>query len=140
MKQQDGAVILSQHGYKLTKQRSAILDVITHSRKHLTPGAIYDKVRRTHPGVGLTTVYRTLDIMTELGLVDRVHLGNTCRSYSAQERGHRHNLVCTRCGLVIEFTGCDLEALSERLSQETGFKVEGHLLQFQGLCRNCQKT
>lgn len=140
MKQRDSAVILSEHGYKLTPQRLAILDVITRSREHLTPAVIYKKVCRTHPGMGLTTVYRTLDVMTELGLVDRVHLGDTCRSYSAQERGHRHNIVCTRCGLVVDFIGCDLEDLSERLSCETGFKIEGHLLQFQGLCRNCQKT
>lgn len=136
MRTKNAPRVLSRHGYKLTPQRLAVLDVISRSGEHLTPAAIYNKVR---PGVGLTSVYRTLDILTRLKLIDRVHLGAGCRSYAVRGEGHRHNLICTQCGRVVEFEGCELDELTRRLSRKTGFQIQGHLLQFVGRCRDCQK-
>jgi Fur family ferric uptake transcriptional regulator len=132
--------VLSQRGYKLTAQRRAVINVIVNSREHLTPATLYEKVRRTYPAIGLVTVYRTLEMLHELGLICRVDLGGKSQSYTLAPLDHHHHLVCAQCGTVADFTGCDLEALQQRLSLESGFKIEGHLLHFLGHCRDCQEV
>ncbi|MBT9165708.1 MAG: Ferric uptake regulation protein [Chloroflexi bacterium] len=132
------ASVLTQKGYKLTAQRRAVIDVVVNSRQHLSPAALYERVRRTHPAIGLVTVYRTLEMLYELGLICRVHRGGKSRSYTLAPSVHHHHLVCAQCGTVADFTRCDLEVLQQRISRETGFKIEGHLLQFLGHCRDCQ--
>ena len=135
------ATLLRQHGYKLTPQRRAVLSVIALSHEHLTPAAIYEKVRQEHPNIGLVTVYRTLEVLTRLGLICEVHAGGNCRSYLMRRpTEHHHHLICSDCGTVVDFTDCDLSELEQRLSNETDFKIEGHLLEFVGQCQNCRNT
>ncbi len=135
------AGILRQRGYKLTPQRHAVLDVIAHSHDHLTPAAILDRVRQEHPGIGRVTIYRTLGLLTELGLICRVHVESTCRSYLMRRPSeHHHHLICSNCGRVVDFTDCDLSELEQRLSREAEFEIEGHLLEFHGQCRDCRET
>lgn len=134
------ASLLKQHGYKLTRQRRTVLNVIALSREHLTPATIYERVRQEHPDIGLVTIYRTLDILARLGLICEVHAGGSCRSYLIRRPSeHHHHLICSDCGTVIDFTDCDLSGLEQRLSQETGFKVDSHLLEFLGQCQNCRR-
>ncbi len=132
------ASILRQQGYKLTPQREAVLEAIFNSPGHLTPAEIYEQVHRTHPGIGLVTVYRTLNTLVKLGLVCEVHAGGKTPHYVAGNLKHHGHLICSKCGKVVDFTGCGLEELERRLARETGFKIEGHLLQFFGSCRDCQ--
>ena len=133
--------ILRQRGYKLTPQRRAVLNVIARSQDHLTPAEIYQGVHQEYPGIGLVTIYRTLDILAGLGLICEVHAGGSCRSYLLRRPSeHHHHLICSDCGKVLDFTDCDLSELEQRLSQETGFKTEGHLLEFFGCCPDCQKV
>ena len=135
------AGILRGQGYKLTPQRRAVLNVIAHSHDHLTPAAIHDRVRQEYPGIGRVTIYRTLDLLAELGLICEVHTEGTCRSYLMRRpSGHHHHLICSGCGRVVDFTNCDLSQLEQRLSRETGFAVESHLLEFHGLCHDCRET
>jgi Fur family ferric uptake transcriptional regulator len=132
--------ILRQRGYKFTSQRRAVLNAIALSREHLTPSAIYEKVHREHPGIGLVTIYRTLEILEELGLICEVHVGGNCRSYLMRRPSeHHHHMVCSDCGAVIDFVDCDLDELEQKLSHETGFEIEGHLLEFLGRCSKCKK-
>jgi len=131
---------LRQRGYKLTPQRQVVLTVIATSHEHLTPAEIYDRVKQEHPGIGLVTIYRTLDILTELGAICEVNPEGSSRSYFIRKAsGHHHHLVCSECGTVVDVTGRHLGGLEQRLSQETGFKIEGHLLEFFGRCPDCQK-
>jgi len=135
------ASMLRQHGYKLTPQRRAVLKVIAHSHDHLTPAAIHDRVRQEHPDIGLVTIYRTLDILTELELICEVHVESNRRSYLMRRPSeHHHHLVCSGCGVVVDFTDCDLNELEHRLSRQTGFKIEDHLLEFHGRCPDCKET
>ena len=130
---------LRRHSYKLTPQRRAVIRAITSSHDHLTPAAICDKVRQEHPGIGLVTIYRTLDLLADLGLICEVHSGGNCRSYLMRRpQEHHHHLICSECGTVADFTDCDLSELAHRLSRETGFEIEEHLLEFSGRCQNCQ--
>ena len=132
--------ILRQRGYKLTPQRKAVLRAIAATQNHLSTAEIYDKVRQEYPGIGLVTVYRTLDILAELGLICKVHAEGNCRSYLMRRpSGHHHHLICSECGTVADFADCDLAVLEKKLNQETGFEVGEHILQFFGLCPDCQR-
>jgi len=132
------AANLKQRGYKLTPQRCAVLKVITRSREHLAPVAIHEEARKCHIKVGLVTVYRTLEILAELGLICEVHTGGRQRNYVMRRPvGHHHHLICSDCGKVVDFAACDLDELEHKLSQKTGFKIESHILELHGRCPQC---
>ena len=133
------ATALRQHNYKLTPQRQVVIQTIISSRDHLTPAAIYERVHRDHPKIGLVTIYRTLDILARLGLICELHAGNSCRSYTISAPGHHHHLICSNCGMVVDFPGLDLAGVEQSLSRGTGFRIDGYLLEFIGLCRDCQE-
>ncbi|MFH0914394.1 MAG: Fur family transcriptional regulator [Chloroflexota bacterium] len=133
------SVALKKQGYKMTPQRRAVLNVVAASHSHLSPGEIHQQVRQEHPNIGVVTVYRTLEVLVELGLVCQVHAGGSSRSYLLRRPAeHHHHLVCSGCGTVVDFTYCEMKELEERLSHETGFKVEEHLLECFGRCPNCR--
>ena len=132
--------ILRRHGYKVTPQRRAILTAVMGSQEHLAPADIYERVSREHPGIGLVTIYRTIEILSELGLICEMHVGGSGRSYLVRRPAeHHHHLICSGCGMVVDFTDCDLGELERRLSRETDFTIDSHLLEFVGQCRNCRK-
>jgi len=130
---------LRRHGYKLTPQRRAVIRTIASSQDHLTPAGIYAKVHQDHPDIGLVTIYRTLDMLAKLELICELHAGGSCHSYTISAPEHHHHLICSNCGKVIDFIGHDLGELEQRLSLETGFEIEDHLLEFIGLCQACRK-
>ena len=131
---------LNHCGYKATPQRIAVLRAIADSKGHLTPTTLYQKVRDEQPNIGLVTVYRTLNVLAEVGLICKVHTGENARGYVRSPLEHHGHIICSDCGKVIDFTGCDLNALEQRLARETGFAIEGHLLEFFGCCRDCRKS
>lgn len=133
------AGILRQRGYKLTAQRRAILQVIASQEDHLSPETLYERTKEQCPGVGLVTVYRTLQLLDSLSLVCRVHSSAGCRDYMMRRpTEHHHHLVCSDCGRAIDFGECDLGELESRLSRQTGFEIQGHLLELYGKCGACR--
>ena len=134
------AIALRQQGLRLTTQRQAVVDVLTRATEHLTPSDILAQARQVHPKVGLTTVYRTLDLLGKAGFVEKIHMAGGCHSYALSRAGHYHNVVCSECGLVVPFLGCELDDLGEELSRELDFEVTSHWLQFFGRCSSCQKA
>lgn len=129
---------LREHRRKLTRPRQAILDIIAAAEHHLTPAEIYKRARKKYPHLGLVTVYRTLELLTELGYVQRVHFDAGCHSYvAAAGQGHAHHLVCSGCGKAQEFGDCDLEPLIASLQRKTGFKIDVHVLELMGRCPEC---
>ena len=132
---------LRRRGYKITPQRRTIIGAILDTREHLTPAAIHERVSREHACIGLVTVYRTLETLAELGLICETHAGGSCRSYLMRRpSGHHHHLICSDCGKVLDFTDCNLGELERRLAREKKFKINGHLLEFLGQCRQCRKN
>jgi len=130
---------LRSEGFKITRQRRAVLAAINESHDHMTPADIYEKALKQHPGIGLVTVYRTLEILDKLGMICEVHAGGNSRSYLMRRPlYHHHHLVCSGCGTVVDFADCDLSELADRLSRKTGFEIDGHILEFSGRCVNCR--
>ena len=137
----DSALIqseLRQQRRKLTRPRRAVLDVIARSQRHLTPAEVYRKARVKYPKIGLTTVYRTLDLLVEFGYIQRIHLEQGCHSYAATARGHGHHLVCSECVRAEEFAVCDLEPLMQALRAKTGYEIDVHMLELMGRCPTCR--
>ncbi len=129
---------LHAHQRKLTRPRRIVLEVITQAERHLTPQDVFRRARARHAALGLTTVYRTLDLLVELGYVQRIHLDGGCHSYAASAGAHGHHLVCAQCGRAEEFADCDLEPLMHALQARTGYAIEVHMLELVGRCPACQ--
>jgi Fe2+ or Zn2+ uptake regulation protein len=131
---------LQASGYRLTGPRRALVELIAASTHALDPLALYDLGRGEYPGLGLVTVYRTLEKLEELGLVQRVHQPGGCQAYLRAARGHEHLLICTSCGQALYFSGDDLADLEGRIAQRSGFAIEGHWLQLFGRCAGCRQV
>jgi Fur family ferric uptake transcriptional regulator len=129
---------LRDKGYRMTQPRRTILAVLAESDALLRPGEVLARARRHNPSLGAVTVYRTLNLLVELGFVRCIHLEDGCARYARKSRGHNHHLICIGCQAAIEFPECGLSALMNRLAKETGFQIQGHILELVGLCPNCQ--
>lgn len=130
--------LLQESGCRITSPRAAIIETILASQRGLEPLELFDLVRKTHPGIGLVTVYRTLDRLESLGLIQRVHQENGCHMVMKAAVGHEHYLFCSRCGKAVLFEGDDLTTLVSRVESNSGYKVNDHWLQLFGVCPACQ--
>ena len=129
---------LQSSGYRLTGPRYAVVDILTTSDRALDAHEVFELARQRYPSIGLVSVYRTLEKLEELHLIQRVHQPEKCQAYIAAFDGHQHLLVCQECGLVEFFVGDNLEALIARVERESGYKVNEHWLQLFGLCEHCK--
>ncbi len=130
---------LRRSGHKLTRQRRAVVEVVAQGNARFDAAGVYARAHRLCPDLGLTTVYRTLDILTSLGAIRRVHLDDDCEGFAPAAAEHGHHLICSQCQNTIEFEDCDMTALLRRVSARTGFKIQQHWLELVGLCPTCQK-
>ncbi|MBU4311357.1 MAG: transcriptional repressor [Candidatus Omnitrophica bacterium] len=134
-------------GYRITVPRQVILDALSKTNEHLSAEDMYLKVHKIHPGIGLTTVYRTLEILVGIGLLSKFDFGDGRARYELAEgpkgERHHHHMVCTSCNRVIDYTDFideekDLLNKAEKgLSKKHNFKINGHSIQFYGLCSKC---
>ena len=135
-------------GYRMTIGREAILEILTTSDKHLSAEDIYKKVTERWPGIGLTSVYRTLEILVNMGVVYKFDFGDRRARYELAEGSkkgdHHHHLICTKCKRVIDYTDFideEVELLKKTekgLSKKYDFEINSHLIQFYGLCDKCR--
>ena len=116
-------------GYKATPQRTAVLRALAEQQHQSL-----EEIRVRCPDVGLVTVYRTLDLLSELGIVRRLHLGDGARYELAED--HHHHMICESCGFISEFDQCPLDP--GRLTPEEGFEVRSHSVEVYGRCACCR--
>ena len=132
------AEMLRERGLRLTPQRQLILEAV-HELGHATPEQVHTYVRERVAGVNITTVYRTLELLEDLGLVNHTHLSHGSPTYhTAGEDQHVH-LVCRGCGSVAEVDPSVMQPVTERLQREQNFRVDvGHVSLF-GECGDCKE-
>ena len=131
---------LNEEGRRMTRPRQVVLSILENAAVPLSPQTIHQQSLNTQQEIGLVSVYRTLDVLMELALVRKVHSPDGCHGYVLASPGHHHHLVCRECDRAVEFSGAeDLNNLVNRVQRETGFSIDGHLLQLYGLCPECQK-
>jgi Fe2+ or Zn2+ uptake regulation protein len=132
--------LLKSSGYKLTGPRFCVIEIITRSDRALTALDIFNHAHTRYPSIGLVSVYRTLEKLELLGLIQRVHQKEKCHAYIAAPNGHKHLLVCRSCGRVRFFQGDDLNTLVRGIEEISGYQVKEHWLQLLGICEECQNA
>jgi Fur family ferric uptake transcriptional regulator len=132
---------LKKEGYKLTPQRRAILNGIIKSEgSHLTAEELYDLVKSDCPEIGLATIYRTVQLLEEMGTIRKLDLDDGCSRYELNhedETHQHHHLICKCCSRVIEVEGDLLDELESIVEKQYDFKIEDHSLKFYGVCDKC---
>lgn len=140
--------MLKEKGLKVTHQRLLVLQVLAeHQDQHMTAEDIYELVKEDYPEIGLATIYRTVQLLLEMQLVDRIQLNDGCVRYEIgdlldEQEGHHHHhhhLICTECGKVLAFRNDLLEDLEAHIETRTGFQVLDHELKFYGICKECRE-
>lgn len=130
---------LERAGFKLTPARRAVIEALARELAHLTAPQVVHAVGRRAPGVGRASVYRTLELLTRLGLVQVSSLGRAASTYVLCDV-HHHHVICRTCHQTVEFEDCDLEKLAKALSKRLGYRIEGHLVEFYGCCPDCHRA
>ena len=125
-------------GKRITPQRSLLLDVIRRSSGHLDASQIYLLARQKDPRISLSTVYRNLNLLKEMGLISRLHLDEEHHHYEIREAEEHYHLICSSCGKVIEFDSSLVEQLAADLSEEKDFVIERVRVDLTGICRECR--
>jgi Fur family ferric uptake transcriptional regulator len=129
---------LHENGYRLTNARRAVVETVEKSARALTPIDVYNAARRKYRALGLVTVYRTLEKLEELHLIQRVHQPHGCQAFISAGQGHQHLLLCQNCGQVEFFDGDDLDTLTKSIAKKSGYQIKEHWLQLFGVCANCR--
>ncbi len=138
---------LKGRGYRCTISREIIMEILSHTLEHLSAEDIFLKIHKRYPQIGLTTVYRTLELLVDMDMVIKFDFGDGRARYELvdhpQGKGYHHHFVCTGCGRIMDYTDFindELDLLKkteEGLSLKYNFRIQGHLLQFYGLCADC---
>ncbi len=128
---------LAARGLRLTRQRRAVLEAVAGADSSISPVQVFDAARERCPELGLTTVYRTLDVLSDIGALRRVHGPDRCETFVPARATHGHTVVCSRCGRVTEFTDCDMKAVAAAAARQTGYHITDHFLQLAGECAVC---
>lgn len=129
---------ISSTGHPLTRQRRALVAFIMSHTKPFTAEALISELRDEGIRVGRATVFRTVELLTDLGYVHRQ--ANSDRVlYIACSPRHHHHLLCSNCGQVVHFEDCPIDALLSELESRTGYQIERHSLELGGLCPSCQR-
>jgi len=134
--------ILQSRNYKLTPQREATVRVLLENEAdHLSAEDVYLLVKEKAPEIGLATVYRTLELLTDLKIVHKMNFGDGVTRYDVRSEDaehHHHHLVCLHCGKVDEIMEDLLGEVEKRVEQEWGFTILDHRLTFHGICHRCR--
>ena len=125
---------LADNGLRLTRQRRVIAEAFFECGGHPNIEQLYERVRETDPGIGQATVYRTLKLLVESGLANQSRFGGGVTRYEADTGDHHDHIICTRCGLIVEFHNEEIEALQERIARSFGFSLMRHRHEMYGLC------
>lgn len=128
---------LKREGLNRSARRDVVVNTFLSSNKHLSVDDLYNLVRRKSPGIGRTTVYRTLKLLESAGLAQALVLkGETFFERELNRRHHDH-FICNACNAIFEFTSDEIEALQEEEARKIGFRIEGHKHQVFGTCAKC---
>ncbi|GAA4478995.1 zinc uptake transcriptional repressor Zur [Rhodococcus olei] len=126
-------------GVRATKQRSAISALLDEIDEFRSAQELHDELRKRGEGIGLTTVYRTLQTLADAGTVDTLRTDTGESMYRRCSSGHHHHLVCRSCGFTVEVDGPEVERWSHAIAEANGFSEVSHTVEIFGTCRTCSE-
>lgn len=135
---------LQERQHKLTPQRQTVLQVfMDHPGEHLSAEDVHTILRAQNSEIGLATVYRSLELLDDLAILQKMEFGDGCSRYEVSDIGpgehQHHHLICTKCGKVIEFQEDLLDDLEKTVAERCDFQIDDHQVKFFGFCNNCKK-
>lgn len=136
---------LQERQHKMTPQRQEVLQIILdRPGKHLSAEDVHDILREKKSEIGLATVYRSLELLSELGVLQRMEFGDGRSRYEINTTDptahHHHHLICMKCGKVMEFEDDLLENLEQDIEKKSGFRIANHEVKFFGHCKECRQA
>lgn len=133
-------ILLSDGGFSVTPSRRAVIDAVAGRKQLYTANDVVSLVEQRDSTVGRATVFRTLDLLVQLGVVSRIFDSEGNHRYITCDPEHHHHLVCTTCGKVESIHGCGLEESAKEIANQFGYKMQSHRLEFLGTCPDCQQA
>ncbi len=134
----DITVLLRSRGFKVTPQRLAIYEVLYNSKEHPSAEMIFSRLQSVYPTMSLATVYKTIEILREIGLVQILNAGEDSFRYDANTDNHPH-IRCLICGRVDDLEGVDSHHFINMIAKQTDYKITGQQFYFYGICPECQQ-
>ncbi|MBT0878488.1 MULTISPECIES: Fur family transcriptional regulator [unclassified Campylobacter] len=133
--------ILKTSGLKYTKQRESLLKLLYNNDEHCTPDELYEALKEMDPNqnIGIATIYRTLNLLEESGMVTSISFGTAGKKFELANKPHHDHMICKSCNKIIEFQDDIVEQRQLKIAKEHGFKLSSHLMQLYGTCKECQK-
>ncbi len=125
-------------GRRLTRTRKAVLGLLEKTQQPLSASDIYSQLQERHVAIDLVTVYRTVNVLKELGLVIQLDFQGQSRYELKEGRKHHHHIQCRVCGEIVDLLLCPLKKLTKLIEEQTKFIVDDHTLEFAGFCPKCQ--
>jgi len=135
----DNNKALNVTGMRLTKQRALILEIIRRGRGHLDADEVYRRAREKQPRLSLSTVYRNLQLLKKLGLVEEVHFDEAHHHYEVKPSSEHHHLVCLGCGKVFEFHYPLTRYVKRKVPEAQDFEITGTEVRMTGYCPKCRQ-
>lgn len=134
---------LKETGFKITPQRRAIVEILLkNNHTHLSSEEIYDLVREDCPEIGLATVYRTMQLLDEIGAISKLNLDDGCIRYeiclNKDDSHNHHHLICKKCGKIMEAKEDLLDSIESEIQKLYNFEILDHDVKFYGLCEDCK--
>src|SRR5687767_5789106 len=129
---------LGRAGYRATTARRAVVNLIARREGHFTAADLASDAQANGLGIGRATIFRTLDVLTELRAVERLDLPTGEHAYVACEPAHHHHVVCSRCGRSSDADDAGLRAVVRDIERQTGYRIDEHRLELFGLCPDCR--
>ncbi len=133
--------LLKLNSLKFTSQREAILKTLFEHQEHFTPENLYLLVKEQYPSlnVGITTIYRTLNLLEDNGIATSISFGVLGKKFELSTKSHHDHLICKECGKIVEFSDQKIEQLQEKIAKLHNFRLTDHLMQLYGICSDCQE-
>lgn len=130
---------IRKKGLRWTAQREIIAQAMFNANQHLTTEQLFQKLHKKHPEIGYATVARTLHLLVDAGICEKIDISDGVMRYEAiSDDEHHDHLICTQCGKFIEVFSSELEKIQAKLVKKHGFIETSHKLQIFGTCGDCQ--
>lgn len=135
---------LGDNGYKTTTQRSMVFDILAENKdQHLSTEEVYELIKSKNPHMGIATIYRTLQLFEEIGLVYKHNFDDGCSRYeilspNSSEVHQHHHLLCKKCGKIIEVKEDLMNTLEDIIEKQYNFEILNHVVKFTGICSQCR--
>jgi Fur family ferric uptake transcriptional regulator len=124
---------------RMSHPRLLVYQELFNAISPLSPQELYHGLRKKQKRIGLTSIYRSLDLFESLGMVFKIMSGSKMRYKLCELENHHHHIICKTCGHVVELNFCDISQWSRKVMESTGYQVTDHQLSFYGLCKECQR-